>query len=123
MNNTITTAPTMPAITAASSESLPSVGDTVCTDCGLDVDRERAAVEHPGQRSRFGLGEAPGDLHAAGEDGSLHRGRRLDDVVEHDRQLAATGTSCVAVEALRGEQVPRRLTVAARSTVTPHAPT
>ena len=32
MNNTITIAPTMPEITAASSESLPSVGETVCTD-------------------------------------------------------------------------------------------
>ena len=56
--------PTRPAKIDARSESLPSVGDTVSTRCGLDLGREGAAVEHPGQRAGLALGEAAGDRHA-----------------------------------------------------------
>ena len=82
----------------------------------LDVGREGAAVEHPGQRTGLALGEGAGDRHRVGERRLAHDRGRLDDVVEHDRQLVA-GAGVGAVVALGGERVPARRARAAEADV------
>ena len=82
----------------------------------LDVGRERAAVEDPGQRAGLALGEVAGDRHRVGERRLAHDRGRLDDVVEDDRQLVA-GAGVGAVVALGGERVPARRARAAEPDV------
>ena len=91
----MTIAPTMPAITAASSESPPSVGDTVCTDWASTFTGNAPRLSTRASDRASPSLKLPVICTDPGEERLVDRRRRLDDVVEHDRQLATTGTELV----------------------------
>ena len=74
---------------AARSESSPSVGDTVWTDCVLQLHRQRAAAAAPGRGPCASPSlKLPVICTSPVNDGWLTVGCRHDHAVELDRQLA-----------------------------------